>query len=204
MRRGVRVLLGLTLALPLLLAVPTPCLACACAGLSASQIIDAADEVFVGTMTGDRLLERGTAQRFEVERVYRGVLPPELELYAPVGPSFVEDCALLFSPGTRVAVAVNRDDQGRPTTSLCATLRIDQVERFAGAGAPPVEGAPFPAIAAIRPPASEPIPAWVWIVLGVVLAVGLIAVSLRRRGLRRADGSDAEDEAAGPEDEAAG
>jgi hypothetical protein len=80
-----------------------------------------------------------------------------------------------------VAVAVNRDEEGRPTTSVCAILQVDQPERFAGPGAPPIEGAPFPTIAA-RP--SEPVPAtvpgWLWAGAGVLLAVLLIAVWQRR------------------------
>ena len=42
--------------------------------------------MFVGEVVGDRLVGQGTAQRFRVDRVVVGAMPPEVEIYTGIGP----------------------------------------------------------------------------------------------------------------------
>jgi hypothetical protein len=187
--RAARLLIGAVLAVPSVVVAAPPCLACDCEPTTPAQILDEAEAVFVGEVLGDRLVDAGTAQRFEVERVYAGALPPEIEVYAPIGPGQVDSCGVLYSVGTRVAVAVSYDQEGRLTSTVCAFVALEQVEAVAGAGDPPDPNVVIAPIPAYEPPGPGPgpLPWWAVVGLGASGAVALIWGSIvagRRRGTR--------------------
>jgi len=188
-RRRARVLAAALLVTPLLVVgAATPCAACSCTGpATPGGVIDEADLVFVGEVVGDRLVGQGTAQRFRVDRVFKGAMPPEVEIYTDIGPSMVNSCAVLFSPGEPVAVALSRVDGGTYQASACALISIPTLERIAGPGSPPDPGAVFPAIPAANEgqrPAWRP--SW-WMILGAGLALAVVLIAVGSARNRRRD-----------------
>ena len=188
MRRLGRVLTATLLATTVLVVgSAAPCAACSCAGSpTPGAVIEESDLVFVGEVVGDRLVGLGTAQRFRVDQVFKGAMPPEVEIYTDIGPTMVNSCAVLFSPGEPVAVALSRVGDGTYQTSTCALISIATLERIAGEGSPPDPAATFPAIpAANEGQRTAWRPAW-WMIVGagLLLAVALIAIGTVRNRRR--------------------
>ena len=194
MRRRVRVLAVAALLAPtLLVSTAAPCRACTCVPRTPGAVLQDADLVFVGEVVGDRLVGQGTAQRFRVDRVVVGAMPPEVEIYTAIGPDMVDSCAVLFSPGEPVAVALTLMDDGSYQTSSCALISVATVERILGEGSPPDPAAVFPAIpAANEGQRPDWRPTW-WMIVGagLLLAVVLIVVATVR-GRRRDAGATTE------------
>jgi hypothetical protein len=192
MRRLASIFVAAVAAYPLLVASAAPCLACSCAARTPGEVIEAADVVFVGEVTGDRLVGDGTAQRFRVERVYAGAVPPEVEIWAAIGPRMVDTCAVLFAPGDRVAVALSRVDGPYPyQASGCSLISVETLQRIAGEGRPPDPSATFPQIAPVNEGQEPPwfLPGWAIVALGATLALGLMALSIARGRHRPAPAS---------------
>jgi hypothetical protein len=183
-RRLASIIVSAVAALPLLVAGAAPCLACDCVPRTPGEVVEDSDVVFVGEVVGDRLVGDGTAQRFRVERVYAGAVPPEVEVYADIGPGAVSSCAVLFAPGDRVAVALSRAETGPYPyqTSGCSLISVGTLERIAGEGRPPDPSATFPQIAPVNEGQEPPwfLPGWAIVALGATLALGLMALSIAR------------------------
>ena len=98
MGRPTRLLVALVLATPLALVGTAHAGTCACGGeVSPARAIEDADAALLGEVVSDRLVADGTLQRVRVDEVYAGSLPPQIEVYAQIGPGVVGPCAMLFS-----------------------------------------------------------------------------------------------------------
>ena len=150
----------------------------------------AADAALIGEVMSDRLVQDGTMQRVRVEQVYVGDLPPEIEVYAPIGSGIVDPCGVLFSGGHPVAMVLTADATGRLSQDACSLLDVATLRAVGGAARPPDSRAVAPAT---QPPigtASAGVGAgslagWQIASLGALAAVALIACWIRieqRRG----------------------
>ncbi len=188
-RRIARLVIALVFSVASLAIVITPASACSCVSRPAGKILRGADAVLVGEVVGDRLVQDGTIQRVRVDEVFVGTLPPEIEVYAAIGPGIVDTCSVLFSGGHEVAMVLEEDAPGRLSQSLCSMLSVDDVRRLGGTPRPPDPDA----IAPTQPPPvvgtdaeDDALLAWWQVVgLGALAAAALIGGSTLA-GLRRA------------------
>lgn len=199
-RRLGRLLALLTLAGTFLVVAAPPCSACSCAPSTPKEMLRRADAAFVGTAVGETMVETGTTQTFEVEGVYRGELGPRVEVWAQIGSSVVDTCAVLFPVGDRVAVLLDRDEQGRWQTSACSIVEVSDLEALAGPARPPTAASTSPDGSASpddpRPATGgeEELPAWAVILIGAGVALaaigGQVAWTARRDRSARRGGED--------------
>jgi hypothetical protein len=190
----------LTLAGTFLVVAASPCSACSCAPSTPKELLRRADAAFVGTVVAETMSETGTTQTFEVEGVYRGELGPTVEVWAQIGTSVVNTCAVLFPVGDRVAVLLERDERGRWQTSACSIVEPSDLEALAGPVRPPGAASTSPdgpASPGGRPSTTgdeEGLPAWAVIVIGAGLALaaigGQVAWAARRDRRERRVGAD--------------
>ena len=189
----VRAVSALVLAAGSVVLSAAPCLACSCALRPPAEALEDAEAAFIGEVISDRLVADGTMQRFRVDEVYAGTLPPEVEVHAQIGSGFVNSCAVLFSSGHEVALLLGRDDQGRLTTSVCSMITVAEMRRVGGEPRPPEAAA-----ASVTPPqggtdgaegdavaVGAALPWWQVALAGLAVGLVLIAVSMVA-GKRRA------------------
>ncbi|MEX0984507.1 MAG: hypothetical protein WD096_05610 [Actinomycetota bacterium] len=187
-RRIARLVLALVFSVASLVIVTTPAFACSCVSQPAGMIIRDADAVLVGEVVGDRLVQDGTMQRVRVDEVFVGTLPPEIEVYAAIGPGIVDTCSVLFSGGHEVAMVLEEDAAGRSWQSLCSMLSVEDVRRLGGTPRPPDPDAVAPTQTppVVDTEAEGALLAWWQVVgLGALAAAALMGGSILA-GLRRA------------------
>lgn len=187
MRRIARLVIALVFSAAAVVIVATPAVACSCVSRPAGTIIRGADAVLVGEVVGDRLVQDGTIQRVRVDEVFVGTLPPEIEVYAAIGPGTVDTCSVLFSGGHEVAMALEEDASGRLSQGACSMLSVADARRLGGEPRPPDPDAVAPTQTppVVGTDAEGALLAWWQVVgLGALAAAALIGGSILA-GLRR-------------------
>jgi hypothetical protein len=187
MARALRTLVALVLAVPIVLATASPCLACSCAPLDVAATLEDRDVVaFVGEVVAQRGAEGGTIQGMRVDGVFQGELGPEVALFAQIGQDVVNSCAILLPTDTRVAVIARPNPDGSYSTDVCSLVTEADLRAVVGPPRPP-----DPALTIAPPPRGATtvgegpeLPFWVVASLGAVAGVVLIGLGTRVAGRR--------------------
>jgi hypothetical protein len=178
-RRVLTAALVLGLAVTGVLALAAPCLACSCAPSTPEQAFRRADAAFVGRVVNDVMIETGTTQTFEVEQVFKGQLGPTVDVWAQIGTTVVNSCAIVYPTSDRVAVLLYDDGEGHWSAQACSQVTEAELRRVGGPPREPVEqAAPEPDLAApaedLRADRGGGLPTWIVIALGAILAVAVV------------------------------
>ena len=182
MSRVVRLLLAVTVAMPLVAAMPGRAIACECADRTPKEVIRHADAIVKGTVVGERQVDAGTtASTVDVKGIYRGKVGASIVLVAAVGFAGGSDCAVLYPVGSTVDPLVLDRGRGQVyVTSACALLTEAQVARHLGPARrppPPIPVQTGVASAPLIPPLGTD---WLAVGAGVLLAIGAMALFVRR------------------------
>ena len=171
----------------LLVADPSPALACDCAPPPPpGQALEEADAVFVGVVTDTRLegreVDGDLLARIEVAEVYGGDVTEVVEVSTAATGAM---CGYGFEAGTEVLVYASQRDDGSFSTNLCTrTTALDRAQedlQALGEGSAPQAGERPRDAGSIWGSADGLVPA----VGTVIVLVVVLGVVLLRRRIRR-------------------
>jgi hypothetical protein len=184
MARFLRVLLVAAIATPLVAAMPGRAVACECALLDPQQIVKQADAIVAGHVVSQTSVDpMHTQSVFAVDGVYRGRVASTLILTAAAGTGGGSDCAVLYPVGATVDPLVLSRRGSAYAVDPCALASGPQILALLGAARPPAEAAAVTSPAEPAPIAVAPKPggvSWPAVAGGLVVAVALIGLALRR------------------------
>jgi hypothetical protein len=166
-----------------------PAFACTCGPLPARRLIRQADATVAGHVVDEQVVDpTHTRSLLAVDGVYRGDVGASLVLVANIGPGGANSCSVLYPVGSSVdPLLLTIREDGAYEIMPCALVSLDEIRAVLGAPLPPPEGAVVP-FDEPPPPAVVPssVPdvggglAWPAVAGGLILAIALIALTVRR------------------------
>jgi hypothetical protein len=205
MPRLLRVLLATAIAAPIVLSTPGGAMACKCRDLEPQRIVKRADAIVSGHVIQETSIDPfHTTSVLAVDAIYEGKVGAQVLLNAHVGAGGGSDCAVFYPVGSRIdPLVLSQRSDGSYVTDTCALAALPQITKLLGEARPPPDGPPIATIApsaqsvAVPPPIASAPPGagvrWPAVGGGVLIAVALIVLAVRRSAREPARGSSPPD-----------
>ena len=192
MGRVARLLIAAAVAVPLVGSAAGRAVACVCLPATAQQIVHGADAIVAGRIQSEIPLgATRTRSIVKVQGVYRGTVPATIFVDAALGSGGGSDCAVLYPVGSEVdPMVLQKLPGGSYTIEPCVLGSMPHVRALLGDARPPPLAGLSPSVSSSGLPApvatSTSISgmSWAAVGIGLLLAVGLIAGTVRWSGRR--------------------
>jgi len=190
--RVARLLIAAAVAVPLVGSAAGRAVACVCLPATAQQIVHGADAIVAGRIQSEIPLgATRTRSIVKVQGVYRGTVPATIFVDAALGSGGGSDCAVLYPVGSEVdPMVLQKLPGGSYTIEPCVLGSMPHVRALLGDARPPPLAGLSPSVSSSGLPApvatSTSISgmSWAAVGIGLLLAVGLIAGTVRWSGRR--------------------